>query len=95
MKVGFKFELLPRTERVLVSGALTYFNDRTVNPRRRMNKKSPCNAWSLALVGSNAKCIELMAWFSDALTQYVSNRKDEASMSVRLLIGTYLLLVKG
>jgi len=39
MKIGFKFELLPRTGRVLVSGAFTCFNDRTVNPRRRMNNE--------------------------------------------------------
>jgi hypothetical protein len=45
-------------------------------------------------MGSNAKCNELMAWVSDALTRYVSNRKDEVSISVRLLIGEYLLLVK-
>jgi hypothetical protein len=46
-------------------------------------------------MGSNAKCNELMAWVSDALTRYVSNRKDEVSISVRLLIGEYLLLVKS
>ena len=57
--------------------------------------KGPSNAWILALMCSNAKCNELMAWVSDALTQYVSNRKDEVSISVRLLIGEYLLLVKG
>ena len=38
---------------------------------------------------------ELMARVCDALTQYVSNRKDEVSISVRLLIGEFLLLVKG
>lgn len=38
--------------------------------------KDPCNAWSLTLVGSSAKCNELMAWVSDAPTLYVSNRKD-------------------
>ena len=37
MKLGFKFELLAKTERVLVSGAPTSFNDHTSNPRRRMN----------------------------------------------------------
>ena len=56
--------------------------------------KGPCNAWSLALVGSNGKCNELMAWVSDALTQYVSNRKDEVSIPIKLLTGEYLL-VKG
>ena len=49
----------------------------------------------LALMGSNAKCNELMAWVFHALTQYVSNRKDEVSIPVRMLTGEYLPLVKG
>jgi hypothetical protein len=46
-------------------------------------------------MGSNAKCNELMAWVFHALTQYVSNRKDEVSIPVSLLTGEYLSLVKG